>query len=189
VDQLLNEEEKGMLHRVIAVAIISAAMLWSPTVPAFAGHVSPEARACLRTDPVQFQGTIVDAAVATPAFSTLVGALQDAGLVSALQGPGPFTVFAPTNEAFGKVPGPVLQAIVGDSKVLTAVLTYHVVPDSVGPRRTTKVKQVESLQGQSVFLSVDDDGGRVNQSNIACQAVKTTNGTIFVIDSVLLPQF
>ncbi len=178
-----------MLRRVFAVVVIAGLTSWSMTVPALAHRVSGEARACLRTEPVQFQGTIVDAAVATPAFSTLVKVLTAANLVSALQGPGPFTVFAPTDEAFGKIPGPLLQSIVADPTVLTAVLTYHVVPDSVGPRRTTRVKEVDTLQGQSVFFSVDEEGPRVNQSNIACQAVRTTNGTIFVIDSVLLPQF
>lgn len=178
-----------MLRKVFAVVVIAGLTSWSMTAPALANHVSEEARACLRTEPVQFQGTIVDAAVATPAFSTLIKVLTAANLVSALQGTGPFTVFAPTDEAFGKIPGPLLEEIVADPKVLTTVLTYHVVPNSIRLRRTTSVKEVETLQGQSVFLSVDEKGPYVNQSNIACQAVKTTNGTIFVIDSVLLPQF
>jgi uncharacterized surface protein with fasciclin (FAS1) repeats len=178
-----------MLRKMFIVVVLTGLAFGSLTTPAFARGLTPEARACLRTPPVQFQGTIVDVAVATPAFSTLVDALQSAGLVSALQGAGPFTVFAPTNDAFGKIPGPVLQSIVSNTPVLTAVLTYHVVPGSVGPRRTTKVREFDTLQGQSVFLSVDDEGPRVNQSNITCQAVKTTNGTIWIIDSVLLPQF
>lgn len=178
-----------MLRKVFAVVFIAGVLLGSSAVPALAHGISAEARTCLKTDPVQFQGTIVDAAVATADFSTLVGALQAAGLVSALQGPGPFTVFAPTNAAFGKIPAPLLQAIVGDTQLLTGVLTYHVVPMDTRPRRSSRAKEVDSLQGQSLFLSVYEDGGRVNQSNIACQAVKATNGTIYVIDSVLLPQF
>ena len=178
-----------MLRKQFTVVSIVGFVLWGMTSPVLADHVSREARACLRTDSVQFPGTIVDAAVATPAFSTLVGALQAAGLVSALQGPGPFTVFAPTNEAFDKIPASLLQTIVAAPQVLTRVLTYHVVPDSVAPRRSTKVRQFDTLQGQSVFLSLDEDSARVNQANIACQAVRTTNGTIYVIDSVLLPQF
>jgi uncharacterized surface protein with fasciclin (FAS1) repeats len=69
------------------------------------------------------------------------------------------------------------------------VLTYHVVPESTGLRRSTRAREVDTLQGQSLFLSVDEDSGRVNQSHLACQAVRTANGTIYVIDSVLLPQF
>jgi uncharacterized surface protein with fasciclin (FAS1) repeats len=177
-----------MLHKMFIVAVI-AGVMWTTTGSVLAHRISPEARSCVRTKPAEFPGTIVDAAVATPAFSTLVELLKAADLASALQGSGHFTVFAPTNEAFEAIPGPVLQAIGDDPQLLTSVLTYHVVPGSVGPRRSTRVKDVDTLQGQSLFLSVDEDGGRVNQSNIDCQAVRTTNGTIYVIDSVLLPQF
>jgi uncharacterized surface protein with fasciclin (FAS1) repeats len=182
-----------MMKKIVMTTIATAIVCWTAGAEALAESnskkVTRDARACLRTDPVQVQGTIVDAAVATPTFSTLVGVLQTAGLVSALQEPGPFTVFAPTNEAFAQIPNEVLNAIVNDPAVLTDVLTYHVVADSVRPRASTKPNEVHTLQGQSVFLSLDADGPRVNQSNIACQAVKTDNGTIWVIDSVLLPQF
>jgi uncharacterized surface protein with fasciclin (FAS1) repeats len=176
-------------HKVLVVALVAGFLSWNTVSPVLAHNISSAARACLKTDAQVFQGTIVDAAVATPAFSTLVGALHAANLVTALQGPGPFTVFAPTNEAFDNIPASLLQAITSDAALLTGVLTYHVAPDSVALRRSSRIRDVDSLQGQTLFLSVEEDSGRVNQSNIACQAVRTTNGTIYIIDSVLLPQF
>lgn len=148
---------------------------------------------CLRTPKIRFHGTIVEAAVATPELSTLVFAVQEAGLVDVLSGPGPFTVFAPSNDAFGAIPEDVLGAILADTDLLTAVLTYHV---SAGagrwndPRRALwRPKERHTVQGQSVFFNRSNDGPQVNQSNVACQGVKTDNGVVWLIDSVLLPQF
>ncbi|MGE0827020.1 MAG: fasciclin domain-containing protein [Candidatus Binatia bacterium] len=182
-----------MLRKVIAVASV---VLLMPLI-AEAGSSwkkgkkrgNSELRQCLKTDPVHFNGTIVDAAVATPDFSTLVTAVTAAGLVDALSQPGNLTVFAPTNDAFANIPPAVLHAILADQSLLTSVLTYHVVAGSVHPRIAVVPREVDTLQGQGVFLSLDRDGPRVNQSNIACQAVQTSNGTIWIIDSVLLPQF
>ncbi|MEN9727343.1 MAG: hypothetical protein RL434_1709 [Pseudomonadota bacterium] len=143
---------------------------------------------CIAKRPITFNGTIVDAAVATPALSTLVSLVQTAGLVTALNGPGPLTVFAPTNDAFGKIPGPVLTAIGGDTSVLTAVLTYHVAAGRRDPRASLDPREIKTLQGQSVFFDYDN-GPEINQSKTTCQPVKTTNGTVWIIDSVLLPQF
>ena len=86
---------------------------------------------CLREPLVHFNGTIVDAAVVTPELSTLVTALTAANLVDALNGPGPFTVYAPTNAAFDAIPGDILGAVLDNEEVLTAVLTYHVTPGEV----------------------------------------------------------
>lgn len=138
---------------------------------------------------VDFPGTIVEAAVATPELSTLVSLVSAANLVDALNGKGPFTVFAPTNDAFGKVPAPLLNLIGGSPELLTTVLTYHVTTGTVDPRRSLTPSQVKTLQGQTVFVGYDKDGASVNQSVASCTGVKTTNGTVWVIDSVLLPQF
>ncbi len=138
----------------------------------------------------QFEGTIVDAAVATPELSTLVGLVTKAGLVGALSGPGPFTVYAPKNSAFEGVPSSVLNSIAEDAGLLTAVLTYHVSPGSVDPRAFKTARERKTLlSGQSVFVDFDRDGPKVNQSIAGCQGFKTSNGTVWLIDSVLLPQF
>lgn len=144
---------------------------------------------CRHTQLVNFPGTIVDAAIATPQLSTLVNLVVSANLVGALSAPGNLTVFAPTNDAFGKVPAPLLGLIGGDAALLTSVLTYHVSPGTVDPRRSLIPTQVRTLQGQTLFVGYDRDGASVNQSVASCKGVKTTNGTVWLIDSVLLPQF
>jgi uncharacterized surface protein with fasciclin (FAS1) repeats len=137
----------------------------------------------------KFPGTIVDAAVATPALSTLVSLVQAADLVGTLSGKGPFTVYAPTNEAFGKVPTPLLDLLGSDTALLTSVLTYHVTPGVTDPRRAITPTQAKTVQGQSVFYSYGKSGLQINQSGASCQGIQTTNGIVWVIDSVLLPQF
>jgi uncharacterized surface protein with fasciclin (FAS1) repeats len=145
---------------------------------------------CLSTDVVDFDGSVVDAAIATPELSTLVDAVVAAGLDEALATTEDITVYAPTNDAFAALPGDVLNAIVGDEALLTAVLTYHVTPGEQDPRRyTTAVRRNTLLQGQKVYYSRFGGAARVNQSAIACQGVQTDNGVVWVIDSVLIPQF
>ena len=144
---------------------------------------------CATTQLAVVDGTIVDAAVATPELSTLVSLVTAAGLADALAGPGPLTVYAPTNDAFGKVPAPLLGLIGGDKALLTSVLTYHVSPGTVDPRRNVSPMKVKTLNGQTVFVGATGSGVQVNQSLGACKGVKTKNGTVWLIDSVLLPQF
>lgn len=172
-----------------ATALAGAALLMAPAAQAATSFNLGSFLQCRSTQLVQFPGTIVEAAVATPELSTLVSLVQAAGLVDALNGKGPFTVFAPTNDAFGKVPAPLLGLIGGSPELLSTVLTYHVTTGTVDPRRNLSPMQVSTLQGQSVFVGYDKDGASVNQSVAACKGVKTTNGTVWVIDSVLLPQF
>jgi uncharacterized surface protein with fasciclin (FAS1) repeats len=144
---------------------------------------------CRSTPAIDYPGTIVDAAINTPALSTLVDLVVAAGLADALAAPGNLTVFAPTNDAFAQIPAGVLGAIGGDVDVLTAVLTYHVVNGPADPRRIP-IAAATTLQGQSVFLRYRSGiGPTINQSVTGCQAIRATNGTIWVVDSVLLPQF
>ena len=152
-------------------------------------QAAPSFNQCRSTQAVDFAGTIVDAAIATPALSTLTSLVVAAGLADALAAPGKLTVFAPTNDAFAKIPAGVLGAIGGDNAVLTAVLTYHVVPGATKPRAARKA-EVATLQGQSLLVGFErGTGAVVNQSTANCTAVRTTNGTVWIIDSVLLPQF
>ncbi|TBO34019.1 fasciclin domain-containing protein [Aquabacterium lacunae] len=144
---------------------------------------------CRSTELVQFQGTLVDAAIATPELSTLTNLVVAANLVGALSGPGPFTVFAPTNAAFAKVPAPLLSLIGSDTGLLTSVLTYHVTKGHADPRKPITPVQFKTLQGQTLYAGYDADGASVNQSVAACKGVQTSNGTVWLIDSVLLPQF
>ena len=130
---------------------------------------------------------IVDTAVAAGSFKTLATALKAAGLVETLKGAGPFTVFAPTDEAFAKLPAGTLDALLKDKAKLTAVLTYHVVPGKVMAADVVKLKAAKTVQGGSVAIDaakgVKVDGANVVKTDIAC-----SNGVIHVIDAVILPK-
>jgi uncharacterized surface protein with fasciclin (FAS1) repeats len=129
---------------------------------------------------------IVDTAVAAGSFKTLATALQAAGLIDTLKGPGPFTVFAPTDAAFAKIPKADLDALLKDKAKLTAVLTYHVVPGQV-MAKDVKAGSVKTVQGG--MLSLGTTGGvTVNNAKVVQADVVASNGVIHVIDSVVLPK-
>ncbi|NCW99223.1 MAG: fasciclin domain-containing protein [Betaproteobacteria bacterium] len=129
---------------------------------------------------------IVDVAVGAGSFNTLVTAVKAAGLVDTLKGAGPFTVFAPTDEAFAKVPKETLDALLADKDKLTAVLTYHVVPGLVMSKDVSAGK-VKTVQGSE--LTITTDGGvKVDDANVVKADIVTTNGVIHVIDAVVLPK-
>ncbi len=129
---------------------------------------------------------IVDTAVSAGSFKTLVTAVQAAGLVDTLKGPGPFTVFAPTDEAFAKVPKAQLEALLKDKAALTKVLTYHVVPGKV-MAADVRAGKVKTVQGSE--LTVSTMGGvKVDNANVVKTDIVTSNGVIHVIDSVVLPK-
>jgi uncharacterized surface protein with fasciclin (FAS1) repeats len=130
---------------------------------------------------------IVDTAVAAGSFKTLVTALKEAGLVETLKGKGPFTVFAPTDEAFAKIPKDQLNALLADQKKLTAVLTYHVVP---GKAVAADVKSgpLKTVQGQTLKVDVSSMGVQVDNAKVIKADVMASNGVIHVIDTVLMPK-
>lgn len=129
---------------------------------------------------------IVDTAVAAGSFKTLATALQAAGLVDTLKGKGPFTVFAPTDEAFAKIPKADLDALLKDKSKLTAVLTYHVVPGKV-MAADVKAGKVKTVQGSE--LTVSTAGGvKVDAANVVKTDITASNGVIHVIDSVVIPR-
>lgn len=133
---------------------------------------------------------IVDTAVSAGSFNTLVAAVKAAGLVDTLKGPGPFTVFAPTDDAFAKLPaGTVEDLLKPENKAkLVAILTYHVVPGRVMAKDVVKLHQAKTVNGQDLTVnagmgSVTVDNAKVIKTDILC-----TNGVIHVIDTVILPQ-
>ncbi len=129
---------------------------------------------------------IVDTAVSAGSFNTLVTAVKAAGLVETLKGEGPFTVFAPTDEAFAKIPEDDLNALLKNKKALTQVLTYHVVPGKVMAADVVKLDSAKTVEGQSV--SIDTRSGvKVNNANVVKTDILTSNGVIHVIDTVLMP--
>jgi transforming growth factor-beta-induced protein len=132
---------------------------------------------------------IVDTAVADGRFTTLAAALTAAGLVETLKGEGPFTVFAPTDEAFAKLPAGTLDTLLKpESKVqLTDILTYHVIPGAVLAGDVVKLSQANTVQGQPVKIRVEDGKVFINDAQVVITDIQTSNGVIHVIDSVILP--
>ena len=131
---------------------------------------------------------IVDTAVAAGAFTTLVTAVKAAGLVDTLKGPGPFTVFAPTDEAFAKLPAGTLEAVLADNAKLTAILTYHVVAGKVMAADVVGLNGKTATTVQGGGLKIDTTNGvKVGDATVTTADIVCSNGVIHVIDTVLIP--
>lgn len=131
--------------------------------------------------------TIVDIAAGNDDFSTLVAAVSAAGLVETLQGEGPFTVFAPTDEAFAALPEGTVEALLEDIPTLTAILTYHVVPGAVMSGDLSDGMMAETVNGQSVTIGVGETV-TVDGATVTAADIEASNGVIHVIDSVIMPE-
>ncbi|MEG4271354.1 MULTISPECIES: fasciclin domain-containing protein [unclassified Microcoleus] len=129
---------------------------------------------------------IVDTAVSAGSFTTLVAAVQAAGLVDTLKGAGPFTVFAPTDEAFAKLPAGTVEALLNDIPKLTKILTYHVVSGKVMAADVVNLKSAKTVEGSEVKIDASN-GVKINDSTVTTADVAADNGVIHIIDSVLLP--
>lgn len=167
-------------HSAVRVLLLGAVGMLALALP-FAACAGP------KPSPAK---DIVDTAVAAGSFKTLASALQAVGLVDTLKGKGPFTVFAPTDEAFAKLPAGTLEDLLKpeNKEKLAAILTYHVVPGKVLAAQVAKMKSAKTLNGQSLTISAGQgtvmvDNARVVKTNILC-----SNGVIHVIDSVVLPK-
>jgi uncharacterized surface protein with fasciclin (FAS1) repeats len=135
---------------------------------------------------------IVDTAVAAGNFRTLVTAVKAAGLVDTLRSKGPFTVFAPTDDAFAKLPKGTVEGLLKDIPKLKAVLTYHVVPGKVMAADVVKLKTAKTVQGQDVKIDASKwhlhKNVKINDANVIKADIATDNGVIHVIDKVILPK-
>jgi uncharacterized surface protein with fasciclin (FAS1) repeats len=134
------------------------------------------------------QFDIVDTALSAGNFSTLAAALGAAGLIEALRSDGPFTVFAPTDDAFAKIPPQTLGELLQpeNKEKLTAILTYHVIPGKVTAHDVANLNSATTLQGQALTIS-RQDGVKINDAKVIAPDVEATNGVIHVIDTVLMP--
>ena len=132
---------------------------------------------------------IVDTAIAAN-FNTLVAAVKAAGLVDTLKGAGPFTVFAPTDEAFAKLPaGTVEMLLKPENKAkLVSILTYHVVPGKVMASQVVKLDSAKTVEGSNITIKVMDGGVMVNNAHVTKADIMTSNGVIHVIDTVIMPE-
>ncbi|MGQ9799836.1 MAG: fasciclin domain-containing protein [Ignavibacterium sp.] len=130
---------------------------------------------------------IVTTAVDAGNFNTLATALKEAGLIETLKGKGPFTVFAPTDEAFAKLPKETLEGLLKDKEALKKILLYHVVSGDVMSTDVVKLKEATTVEGSKVKINVKDGNVFVNDAKVIKADVKASNGVIHVIDTVILP--
>ena len=130
---------------------------------------------------------IVTVAVKAGNFTTLAAALEAAGLIDVLQGPGPFTVFAPTDEAFAKLPAGTVEALLADKALLTSILTYHVVAGDVKAADVVKLSEATTVNGAKVKIMVHGGSVMINDATVIAADVVASNGVIHVIDTVILP--
>lgn len=135
----------------------------------------------------QEAGTIVEVAAANGSFQTLVKAVQAAGLAETLSGEGPFTVFAPTDEAFSKLPEGTLEQLLEDKERLTQILTYHVVPGRVTADQVQGIDSAETVAGGALSIRTEYGSVKVGDATVVQADVMASNGVIHVIDTVLLP--
>ncbi|PKK83213.1 MAG: Nex18 symbiotically induced protein [candidate division Zixibacteria bacterium HGW-Zixibacteria-1] len=164
-------------HTIITLAAI---FILSMSVVSFAGQYEtkmPEKKAM----------NIVETAVAAGSFNTLVTAVKTAGLVDALSGEGPFTVFAPTDAAFEMLPKGTVEALLKDKEKLSAILTYHIVSGKVMSSDVAKLKTAKTLNGQEVSIKSDDKNVMIDNARVVQTDIECSNGVIHVIDAVILP--
>lgn len=131
--------------------------------------------------------TIVDIASADSNFSTLVTAIKAAGLAETLSGEGPYTVFAPTNDAFAKLPEGTVESLLQDKEKLATILTYHVVPGKVLSADVLNLTSATTVQGQNVSITVENNKVMINDATVTKTDIEASNGVIHVIDTVLMP--
>ena len=169
-----------MLTSIAISLVLAAAPITMQAAPA-----KPAAKPTTATA----KSTIVETAVAAGSFKTLVAAVQAAGLVETLNGAGPFTVFAPTDEAFAKLPAGTLEMLLKpeNKAKLAAILTYHVVPGAVKAADVVKLKNAGTVNGQRVDIKVDGAKVQVDGANVVTTDIACSNGVIHVIDTVILP--
>jgi uncharacterized surface protein with fasciclin (FAS1) repeats len=166
------------------IALLALAALVSAAVAVPAASASHTSHASAAAG-----NTIVGVASGDPQFSTLVSLIKKAGLVNALSGTSKLTVFAPTNSAFAKLPKATLQKVQSDKKLLTSILTYHVVKGAVPASKVVNLsgKSVKTLNGKSIKVRVSAGKVYVNKAQVTKTDIKASNGVIHVIDRVLIP--
>jgi uncharacterized surface protein with fasciclin (FAS1) repeats len=141
----------------------------------------------MRTSDAYRSKDIVDTAISAGSFNTLVAAVEAAGLVETLKSDGPFTVFAPTDAAFAKLPAGTLEALLADKEKLTAILTYHVVPGKVMAADVVNLKTAKTANGKPLSISATNGSVMVDNANVIQTDISASNGVIHVIDTVVLP--
>ena len=173
-----------------AVLLLIGVLLTCGCMQQPAPQVTPTPTAMVTTPAVTMpvMKNIVETAVADGRFTTLVAAVQAAGLADTLSGAGPFTVFAPTDDAFKKLPAGTVETLLKDPQgQLKQILLYHVVSGKVMAADVVKLDSVKTVQGQNVTITKTTEGVKVNDAKVVITDIETKNGVIHVIDAVLIP--
>ncbi len=178
---MFNKKSFLALSVLVVLAMVLAAC--APATP----EPTPEPTEVITEEPTPEPQTIVDIAIADGRFETLVAALQAADLAGTLAGEGPFTVFAPTDDAFGKLPEGTVEALLEDIPALSDILLYHVVSGVVLAEDVVQLESAETLLGESVSIRVENDMVYINDAQVIITDIVAANGVIHVIDSALLP--
>lgn len=166
------------LHHSLSVLMAAIFVMYLTTSVATAGSYGSYGK--------KAQNDIVDTAVSAGNFNTLLTAAEAAGLVDTLKGDGPFTLFAPTDDAFAAIPKEQLDALLKDKEALTKVLTYHLIKGKVTANDVMKLDSAQTLAGQSVSIDTSN-GVQISNANVIKADIMTSNGVIHVIDKVMLP--
>ena len=184
----MKSTRKTLIGTLIVLSLVLAACAPAATPAPTAPPPPPQPTEAPMPEPTpEPPKTIVDIAAGDERFKTLVAAVTAAGLVETLQGEGPFTVFAPTDEAFAKLPAGTIEALLADKDQLTAILTYHVVPGRVMASEVVELTSVDTVNSKPAMIKVEDGKVYINDAQIVITDILTSNGVIHVIDSVILP--
>jgi uncharacterized surface protein with fasciclin (FAS1) repeats len=177
-----------MLHRRLIATLALTSLAACGGAPADDAATTADSTSMAAEAPAAPAQDIVETALAAGSFNTLAQALTAAGLVETLKGPGPFTVLAPTDEAFAKIPEADLQALLADKDALTKVLTYHVIAGNVPSSDVVNLTEATTVEGRKVTIAVVDGKVVINgSSTVVTPDVAASNGVIHVIDAVLMP--
>jgi transforming growth factor-beta-induced protein len=174
-------------HHILSMTLIMVLALTSLSLANSCGSTTAHSHSTTSVENAE-KKDIVETAISAEKFNTLVAAIKAAGLVETLQGEGPFTVFAPTDEAFAKLPEGTVEALLNDKEKLTAILTYHVVPGTVLAEEVVKLDKAATVNGEEVSIKADGDGVMVDDARVVATDILCENGVIHVIDSVILPK-
>ncbi len=170
-----------MLHKIMSQKLMISAIVLSLMITSFIIAGDHDKHNSSQKD-------IVTIAVESGNFNTLAKALTETGLVEALQGDGPFTVFAPTDDAFAKLPEGTVEALLKDKETLKTILLYHVVSGNVTSDKVVNLTEAETLAGQNINIKVKDGTVMINDATVTTADVMASNGVIHIIDTVLIPE-
>lgn len=177
----------SLLSVLLIVALLVVACMPAPAAPPQEPTKAPPTAAPAAATTAPAAKDIVDTAVADGRFKTLVAAVQAAGLADTLKGKGPFTVFAPTDEAFAKLPAGTVEGLLKDPAKLKDILLYHVVAGNVMAADAAKLTSADTVLGKPITIKAKDGKVMINDATVIIADVKTSNGVIHVIDTVILP--